>query len=397
MRLRYVLAIFDTNSLRMRVTIAQGRFLDNQVFEGVKNFLLGTIETKGKRLKPFITFNFIENDEYLFEELSNEEVVYTLNKIKLDVEVDSSSPGKIFEYFFDAVKLIRRINQLDSKELVIYLTGERNNRNFLGFTDDTIKNTFIYTSGWERIYSTRIDSIYPIVYEIFSWILRSEMFDSVENLYKSSHFDNESCIMDFCEELKDHKFKSRSADICEACSDILFNNTFPEDIKQYVIKSMDKVREMIMGRDLNNMEVKSIELKYINGELEFVVPGLNNLIIKFPPQAKAVFHFFLKHPDGISYKKISDYRYELSQLYKRFTNREADNIEIEITDRLLGLNQGPIYDGSNNLSGAINMINLTLKTIFNNHIIDNYLLKKSKDKFTVALNRDLFVDRTIVL
>jgi hypothetical protein len=152
-----------------------------------------------------------------------------------------------------------------------------------------------------------------------------------------------------------------------------------------------------MGRDLNNMEVKSIELKYINGELEFVVPGLNNLIIKFPPQAKAVFHFFLKHPDGISYKKISDYRYELSQLYKRFTNREADNIEIEITDRLLGLNQGPIYDGSNNLSGAINMINLTLKTIFNNHIIDNYLLKKSKDKFTVALNRDLFVDRTIVL
>ena len=306
----------------MRVTIAQGRLVSNQVFEGIKTFLLGTIETKGKRLKPLINFNFIENDEYRFEDLSSEEVDYTLNKIKLDVEVDSSSSGKNFEYFFHAINLIRSINQLDQKELVIYLTGERNNRNFLGFTDDTIKNTFIYSSGWERIYSTRIDSIYPISYEIFSWILRSQMFDSVKNLYELSHFDNESCIMDFCEALKDHKFKSRSADICEACSDRLFEKGFPEDIKQYVIKSMDKVREMLMGRDLNNMEVKSIELKYINGELEFVVPVLNNLVIKFPPQAKAVFYFFLNHQEGIAYKKISEYRHELSQLYKRFTNRE---------------------------------------------------------------------------
>lgn len=222
------------------------------------------------------------------------------------------------------------------------------------------------------------------------------MFDSVENLYKSSHFDNESCIMDFCEELKDHKFKSRSADICEACSDILFEKGFPEDIKQYVIKSMDKVREMLMGRDLNNMEVKSIELKYINGELEFVVPVLNNLVIKFPPQAKAVFYFFLNHQEGVAYKKISEYRHELSELYKRFTNREADNIEIEVTDRLLGLSQGPIYDGSNNLSGVINLINLTLKTIFNSHIIDFYL-QKSKEKYSIALDRELFIDRSIVL
>ena len=381
----------------MRVTIAQGRLVSDQVFEGIKTFLLSTIETKGKRLKPLINFNFIENDEYCFEDLSSEEVDYTLNKLKLGVEVDSSSSGKNFEYFFDAINLIRSINQLDQKELVIYLTGERNNRNFLGFTDDSIKNTFIYSSGWERIYSTRIDSIYPISYEIFSWILRSEMFDSVENLYKSSHFYNESCIMDFCEELKDHKFKSRSADICEACSDILFEKGFPEDIKQYVIKSMDKVREMLMGRDLNNMEVKSIELKYINGELEFVVPVLNNLVIKFPPQAKAVFYFFLNHQEGVAYKKISEYRHELSQLYKRFTNREADNIEIEVTDRLLGLSQGPIYDGSNNLSGVINLINLTLKTIFNSHIIDFYLLKKSKEKYSIALDRELFIDRSIVL
>lgn len=99
----------------------------------------------------------------------------------------------------------------------------------------------------------------------------------------------------------------------------------------------------------------------------------------------------------MAYKKISEYRHELSQLYKRFTNREADNIEIEVTDCLLGLSQGPIYDGSNNLSGVINLINLTLKTIFNSHIIDFYLLKKSKEKYSIALDRELFIDRSIVL
>jgi hypothetical protein len=222
------------------------------------------------------------------------------------------------------------------------------------------------------------------------------MFKSVTDLYESSHTNNQGCIMDFCEHIKDHKFKSRTADICETCNVILERNLFPEDIKQYILKSLDIIRQQMLNRDIENREAKSIELKYVNGVLEFVVPSFNDLVIKFSPQAKAVFHFFLQNPDGVSYKSVIDFRQDLYRLYRRFTNREGDQIEIEIINRMLGFDQGEIYNGKNNLSGAINLINETLKVIFNPHIIDNYLLKKSKERYSISLNRDLFIDRTIV-
>jgi hypothetical protein len=380
----------------MRVTIAQGRLVSDQVFEGIKNFLLSTIITKGKRLKPVLTFNFIKSDEHNFDQLNDEELEYILEKIRFDEEVETNSIGKPFDYFYDSIRLLRSSNDIANDELIILVTGERNNRNFLGFTDDTLLNTFIYANEWNRIYSARIESIYPIAYEIFSWIIRSKMFKSIDDLYESSHMDNEGCIMDFCEQIKDHKFKSRSADICETCNLILDRNLFPEDIKQYALKSLDTIRQQMLNRDIENREAKSIELKYVNGVLEFVVPSFNDLVIKFSPQAKAVFHFFLQHPDGISYKNVVDFRQDLYRLYRRFTNREGDQIEIETINRMLGFNQGEIYDGKNNLSGAINLINETLKVIFNPHIIDFYLLKKSKERYSISLNRDLFLDNSNV-
>jgi hypothetical protein len=380
----------------MRVTIAQGRLVNDQVFEGIKNVLQGTIITKGKRIKPVLTFNFIENDEHNFEELIDEELDYILKKKRLEEEVEINSNGKPFDHFFDSIRLLRSLNNISNDDLIVLVTGERNNRNFLGFTDDTLLNTFIYANEWNRIYSTRINSIYPISFEIFSWIIRSKMFKSVTDLYESSHTNNQGCIMDFCEHIKDHKFKSRTADICETCNVILERNLFPEDIKQYILKSLDIIRQQMLNRDIENREAKSIELKYVNGVLEFVVPSFNDLVIKFSPQAKAVFHFFLQNPDGVSYKSVIDFRQDLYRLYRRFTNREGDQIEIEIINRMLGFDQGEIYNGKNNLSGAINLINETLKVIFNPHIIDNYLLKKSKERYSISLNRDLFIDRTIV-
>ncbi len=380
----------------MRVTIAQGRLVNDQVFEGIKNVLQGTIITKGKRIKPVLTFNFIENDEHNFEELIDEELDYILKKKRLEEEVEINSNGKPFDHFFDSIRLLRSINNISNDNLIVLVTGERNNRNFLGFTDDTLLNTFIYANEWNRIYSTRINSIYPISFEIFSWIIRSKMFKSVTDLYESSHTNNQGCIMDFCEHIKDHKFKSRTADICETCNVILERNLFPEDIKQYILKSLDTIRQQMLNRDIENREAKSIELKYVHGVLEFVVPSFNDLVIKFSPQAKAVFHFFLQNPDGVSYKRVIDFRQDLYRLYRRFTNREGDQIEIEIINRMLGFDQGEIYNGKNNLSGAINLINETLKVIFNPHIIDNYLLKKSKERYSISLNRNLFIDRTIV-
>lgn len=378
----------------MRVTIAQGRLVSDQVFDGIKNFLLGTIETKGKRIKPVLTFNFISNQEDQNEEFDVQIIDEEIRKIRLEEKVDKSNSGKEFDYFFDKGKETRQTHSIPNDELIVLLTGEKNNRNFLGYIDDSMSNSFVYTNGWNRIYSNNVDSIFPIIYEIYCWILRANMFDNSTKLYQSVHKNNEGCAMDFCEDLRDHKQKSRSNDICENCNDFLIKRAFREDIKQYIYNSLDKVRHSILRRNNGRTFVTNIELKDINGTKKFIIPNYNDYVIDFPPQEKAVYYFFLNHPDGIATKEIHNYREELYDIYKEFTNLGNLDTAQEIINRMLGYNQNEIYPGTNNFSGVVNEINLKLKAVFIPEIVDSYLLKSRKEKYSILLDRDLFTDNS---
>ena len=378
----------------MRVTIAQGRLVSDQVFDGIKNFLLGTIETKGKRIKPVLTFNFISNQEDQNEEFDVQIIDEEIRKIRLEDKIDKSNSGKDFDYFFDKGKETRQTHSIPKDELIVLLTGEKNNRNFLGYIDDSMSNLFVYTNGWNRIYSDNVDIIFPIIYEIYCWILRANMFDNSTELYQSVHKNNEGCAMDFCEDLRDHKQKSRSNDICEICNDFLIKRVFREDIKQYIYNSLDKVRHSILRRNNGRTFVTNIELKDINGTKKFTIPNYNDYVIDFPPQEKAVYYFFLNHPDGISTKEIHNYREELYDIYKEFTNLGNLDTAQEIINRMLGYNQNEIYPGTNNFSGVVNEINLKLKAVFIPEIVDSYLLKSRKEKYSILLDRDLFTDNS---
>ena len=388
----------------MQVTIIQGPKVNTQVFDAIKKFLSNTFESKGKRINPVLKFKFIENqqdeDEFEIELIEDQ-----LRKIRFEEKVDKSNTGKDFDYFYNKGKEIRKTHSIPKEELLILLTGERNNRNFLGYIDDSMLNSFIYTKGWDRIYSDKIDSIFPIIYEIYCWIIRANMFYNSTDLYKSTHKENQGCAMDFCENLNHHTQKSRSSDLCETCHDLLFKNKFPEDIKKYIFESLEKVRQHILRRFIGRVDLVSIKFKEVDGTKQFIVPEFNNLILKLDPQWKALYYFFLQHPEGIGNKDVVNYRYELYKIYKEFSvmvkgvknnDGESKGFVIESINRLVAFDQGKVYTGKNNLSGAITSLNAVLKTVFNDHIIDDYLIKNKKGKYTISLNRDLFVDEIVI-
>jgi hypothetical protein len=390
----------------MRVTIVKGRLVSDEVFEGVKKFLLGTIETKSKRIKPVLTFNFINNQEDQGEENDVQLIDEEIRKIRLEEKVDKSNTGKDFDYFFNRGQDIRQTLSIPNDELIVLLTGERNNRNFLGYIDDSMLNAFVYTNGWNRIYSNIVDTIFPIIYEIYCWILRANMFDNSTELYQSVHKDNKGCAMDFCENLRDHSYKSRTNDICETCNDFLIQKLFREDIKQYIYKSLEKVRLSILRRNNGRTDVTNVELKDVDGTRQFIVPGYNDQIIKLEPLWKSIYYFFLLHSEGIASKDVINYRNELYKMYKYFSKRESggknnkDNymaIQNESINRLIGYNQGEVYTGKKNLSIAITSVNSVLKTIFNENIIDEYLIKNRKGKYTILLDRDHFIDNSGII
>ena len=66
------------------------------------------------------------------------------------------------------------------------------------------------------------------------------------------------------------------------------------------------------------------------------LPDYNNLEIKMNPMAKAVYFLFLRHPEGIVFKNLPDYRNELRSIYasvSRFDDKERMERSImDVTD-----------------------------------------------------------------
>ena len=62
----------------------------------------------------------------------------------------------------------------------------------------------------------------------------------------------------------------------------------------------------------------------ISAEGRIILPNYRNREIKMTPLVKAVYFLFLRHPEGIVFKNLPDYRKELLMIYKKLTGRESD-------------------------------------------------------------------------
>lgn len=77
----------------------------------------------------------------------------------------------------------------------------------------------------------------------------------------------------------------------------------------------------------------------VTKDYRIVLPDYQNMEIKMEPLVKAVYLLFLKHPEGIAFKCLPDYREELTQIYIKLrpaglTDRALQSIE-DVTNPLL--------------------------------------------------------------
>ncbi|MBR1502897.1 MAG: hypothetical protein IJ618_03320 [Prevotella sp.] len=69
------------------------------------------------------------------------------------------------------------------------------------------------------------------------------------------------------------------------------------------------------------------------------LPDYNDMEIKMEPLVKAVYLLFLRHPEGIAFKQLPDYREELTEIYVKLkpaglTERAMQSIE-DVTNPML--------------------------------------------------------------
>ena len=77
----------------------------------------------------------------------------------------------------------------------------------------------------------------------------------------------------------------------------------------------------------------------ITKDCRILLPDYNNMEIKMEPLVKAVYLLFLRHPEGIMFKHLPDYRLELTQIYNKLrpaglTDRAVHSIE-DVTNPML--------------------------------------------------------------
>ena len=123
----------------------------------------------------------------------------------------------------------------------------------------------------------------------------------------------------------------------------------------------------------------------ITKEYEIIMPEYDHMVIKMEPLVKAIFFLFLRHPEGIVFKQLPDYRSELIDIYKKL--------------RPLGLNDRSlqsIEDVTNPLLNSINekcaRIRAAFVSKFDGHLAKNYFVTGERGEAKkITLPRDLVV------
>ena len=127
------------------------------------------------------------------------------------------------------------------------------------------------------------------------------------------------------------------------------DNFSPKEQEETISKLMEDVRERIAKlRQRGIAEYLLEQLVHPDNRLSRLVitkdwrillPDYNNMEIKMEPLVKAVYLLFLRHPEGIAFKQLPDYREELTRIYNQLkpsglTDRAMQSIE-DVTNPML--------------------------------------------------------------
>lgn len=126
----------------------------------------------------------------------------------------------------------------------------------------------------------------------------------------------------------------------------------------------------------------------ISKDYRVLLPDYNDIEVKMEPLVKAVFFLFLKHPEGIVFKELADYREELLGIYKEL--------------KPMGLNKRTIQSIEDVTNPVLNSINEKCARIrsafikeFDESLAKNYfVIGERGEPKKISLPRDLVIWET---
>ncbi len=167
-----------------------------------------------------------------------------------------------------------------------------------------------------------------------------------------------------------------------------------QTIAQEILDRIQKLRMMGVNEMLiRNLIDTPAPISHLNitEDFKIILSDYNNKEIKLTPIAKALFFLFIRHPEGIMLKELSDYKEELKGIYHLISKRENPE-KMETT----------INDITNPFNNSINEKCSRIKEAFLKEISDNlashyYITGKAQTPKVITLDRSLIIDNSHVI
>lgn len=170
-------------------------------------------------------------------------------------------------------------------------------------------------------------------------VLVTIITDGMEN---SSHeFSGKSIKIPFFDQIATAYGKndgvrfSTSAPYSEECKCQILNDD-PEIMRMFrrVVETRPSwAVKAMLAKMLEADEV--ISRLVITPQCKLLLPDYNDMEIRLTPKEKAIYILYLKHPEGISFKNLPDYRDELGRYYRHVTGRDDPKAIEETIDKMV--------------------------------------------------------------
>lgn len=175
-----------------------------------------------------------------------------------------------------------------------------------------------------------------------------------------------------------HKLSKEIKDKIDALKFLGYENILVKsilnNIKGYEIKKKERP---------DNPFGKKISSIVITQNFKIYLPDYNNIEIKFPALSKALYLLFLRHPEGIILKHLSDHKSELLKIY------QAISLRISYSEAIAS-----VEDMINPLSNSVNEKASRIKSAFVKLFSEDiaryyYITGKRGNKKAITLKRSL--------
>lgn len=331
--------------------------------------LSGELKTASELFSKTLRYNYPEWSDIQINEWVNDlqNFIHNISNYKF---YDTIGNSAFSHNAPDPVHLIRR---LDEERIVVWnYTSFINEKREISIPEECFYNSFRFNSEFiDNDKNNNID------YEIADFPDHSNVYDVDDSFVCDGDKLSREIIDRMAILSKEGLYGSLIETLLFAVSDIWVETTgksgpynmTPEQLDIY-IKTCEKLAINYLDLKTNVFIFDSkpvLSSLIIDEEFRIWLPGFNNMEVILKPLPKALFILFLKHPEGILLKHLTDYKIELNLIYNIISNR-TEQTEI---DKSINAMVDPT---NNSVNEKCSRIKEAFLTVMDDSVAKNYYI-----------------------